>query len=338
MSVALAIEAYNADLNARSVRRPTIKKYRQLFDRLHAFAEEHGIVLLRQWTVPAARDFRATWNVSAITSNKMMERFRAFFRFCVDSAWIDKNPASALKRAKEDHLPTLPFTPAEMVAILRAADERRAGRTGFMRDQAERLRALVLVMRWSGLRISDAVMLRCSQLEEDTILLPTQTKTGVPVRVPMPPEVFEALESFPTPGEFFFAAGENHETQTGRWRRRLKRLFTLAKVANAHPHRFRDTFAVDLLKAGVPMERVSILLGHSSIKTTERHYAPWVKDRQDQLESDVRKTWGTKNVQISQAENQSLPESTTCEMVSRAGLAPRLTGDHSQVVVSTKRH
>jgi integrase len=37
--------------------------------------------------------------------------------------------------------------------------------------------------------------------------------------------------------------------------------------------------------------RVSILLGHSSIKVTEKHYSPWVRARQEQLEADVRRTW-----------------------------------------------
>jgi integrase/recombinase XerD len=36
---------------------------------------------------------------------------------------------------------------------------------------------------------------------------------------------------------------------------------------------------------------VSKLLGHSSIKITERHYAPWVKARQEQLEAEVRRIW-----------------------------------------------
>ena len=44
---------------------------------------------------------------------------------------------------------------------------------------------------------------------------------------------------------------------------------------------------LSLLKAGVPMERVSVLLGHSSIKVTEKHYSPWVRARQEQLEADV---------------------------------------------------
>jgi integrase len=40
------------------------------------------------------------------------------------------------------------------------------------------------------------------------------------------------------------------------------------------------------------MDRVSVLLGHSSTKVTEKHYSPWVRARQEQLEADVRRTWG----------------------------------------------
>ena len=58
-----------------------------------------------------------------------------------------------------------------------------------------------------------------------------------------------------------------------------------------HPHMLRDTFAVEMLLAGVPLEQVSILLGHKSVKITEKHYAPWVKARQEQLAANVRKAW-----------------------------------------------
>ena len=54
---------------------------------------------------------------------------------------------------------------------------------------------------------------------------------------------------------------------------------------------FRDTFAVELLNRGVPIDRVSLLLGHSSVKVTERHYAPFVKERQQQLEIYARLAW-----------------------------------------------
>src|SRR5207244_1703421 len=47
------------------------------------------------------------------------------------------------------------------------------------------------------------------------------------------------------------------------------------------------------LEASVPMGRVSVLLGHSSIKVTEKYYSPWVAARQEQLDADVRRTWDT---------------------------------------------
>lgn len=47
---------------------------------------------------------------------------------------------------------------------------------------------------------------------------------------------------------------------------------------------FRIHFAVDLLEKGV-LEEVSKLLGHESVKTTEKHYSKGRKGRQDRLDS-----------------------------------------------------
>lgn len=75
------------------------------------------------------------------------------------------------------------------------------------------------------------------------------------------------------------------------WQTRLRRLFELAQIPNGHPHRLRDTFAVELLLAGVPIERVSVLLEHTSVRITERHYNPWNKAGQEQLEADLTCAW-----------------------------------------------
>jgi integrase len=84
------------------------------------------------------------------------------------------------------------------------------------------------------------------------------------------------------------------------WQRSFRRLFTLAglekpdgSAKRCFPHMLRDTFAVEMLLAGVPIDQVSMLLGHSSVKITEKHYSPWVKARQDQLAASVRNAWAT---------------------------------------------
>jgi integrase len=53
-----------------------------------------------------------------------------------------------------------------------------------------------------------------------------------------------------------------------------------------HSHQLRDTFAVELLLAGCPLEKVSKLLTHESIRVTEKHQAPWLKQRLLQLIED----------------------------------------------------
>src|ERR1035438_1280128 len=99
----------------------------------------------------------------------------------------------------------------------------------------------------------------------------------------------------PRHGQYLFTGPHSlrMETASDLWRRKLGQVFTKAKIQGGHPHRFRHTFAVELLKKGVPVEEVSILLGHSSVRITEKHYASWVPARQEILKSHVAKTWET---------------------------------------------
>ena len=85
------------------------------------------------------------------------------------------------------------------------------------------------------------------------------------------------------------------------WQTRLRRLFPLAGVMNGHAHRFPETFAVELLLAEIPIERVSILLGHQSTRVTEKHYSPWVRSRQEQLEAELERAWSRDPLVLVQA-------------------------------------
>jgi integrase/recombinase XerD len=117
-------------------------------------------------------------------------------------------------------------------------------------------------------------------------------KTGVQVCAVLPDFVVSALNSISrvTDRHFFWSGVGNLETAVGSWRKRLSKLFAIAAV-RGHAHRFRDTFASELLQAEVPMDRVRILLGHQSIKITEKYYSAWTPSRQRQIKADLQRAW-----------------------------------------------
>ena len=70
----------------------------------------------------------------------------------------------------------------------------------------------------------------------------------------------------------------------------------------------RDTFAVEYLLAGMPLEEVSRLLGHSSVLITQKHYAPWVLQRQQRLAASQRAAWATMGIQEQEAPRLNGPQ------------------------------
>ncbi len=289
VTVAEALDAFVRDCEARNLNPSTLAKYKLLTRRLKAYCAEHRISRLSDLTPPHAGQFRAGWKGSPRTIAKMIERFRAWGNYCVENAWITANPAKGVKPPIIKPNPTLPFSDAEVSKLLAYADSRT---NVFFR-----------VLLHSGLRIIDAAQLRPDKLQDGKLFLYVQ-KTGVPVRIPIPPDLVHDLGKLKLVGGFYFAVESDDPVNIAEYYRRK-----LTKVAIAaglmakkkpgaprtkkviHPHRFRDTFAVRLLEKGVPLETVSILLGHTDLRTTQRSYAPWVESLQDNLEKAVTAAW-----------------------------------------------
>ena len=171
----------------------------------------------------------------------------------------------------------MPLTASEVQALLAASEDQ------------PRERALILLMRYSGLAIGDAVTLRRTAVAGTELTL-RRAKSGELVTVDLPDGVVRAMASIPVPNEdYFWWSGKGKPvTRAKYWRVRLGAIADRAGVAGFRPHRLRDTFAVSLLGQGVAMEDVSALLGHSSISTTERYYAPWDRRRRERLMRIVR--------------------------------------------------
>jgi integrase/recombinase XerD len=181
-----------------------------------------------------------------------------------------------LDSPKLKQTPTLPFATDEMNRILKAATD-------------PRVRAFILVMRHSGLRISDTTSFAVESLKGNRLRL-YQAKNGEHAYVPVPEDVAAALRLVPHkhPAYFFWSGHSKVPAAVSVWRRRVADVFGRAKISNGHSHRFRDTFAVSPLEAGVALDSASVLLGHKSLRITEKHYSPWVRTRQDALDREMK--------------------------------------------------
>jgi integrase len=279
ITIATAIEKFLADCQARNLTPDVLRKYKLLGTRLQDYASLQGIQNLRDFGREQIVDFRGTWQGSPRTLQKHLERTKSFFRFSSENGWVQGNPAAGIKAPQVRATPTLPFTEGQQSSILANAT-------------SPKIKAFIEILLYTGLRIGDACLLTTERIQDGEVFLYT-AKTGSPVKIPLPPSTLKLLELVrPKGGHYFiFRESVRMESVADRWRDILKVVFKNACVPKAHPHQFRDTFAVELLKKGVPLETVSILLGHASIKVTEKHYSPWVKERQDLLSEAVKKLW-----------------------------------------------
>lgn len=295
VTITEAVGRLIADAEARKLNRSTLEKYKLLGTRLQDFCASNGIADLRHFGNEQALAFRASWTGSPRTLSKTLERFKSWCNFFVQNGWITVSPARGIKAPIVKPSPTLPFNDGEVSKLLSSADFRT--------------RTFFKLLLHSGLRILDAAQLRPERIQDGKLFL-YQAKTGQPVWVPLPPDLVADLQKLTLTGGFYFAVeSDRPETVAEYYRVKLTKTAEAAGLIPKkqkgverknvfHPHRFRDTFAVRLLEKGVPLGTVSILLGHTSIKTTEESYAPWVASLQMNLEAAVQKTWQTKLVRV----------------------------------------
>jgi integrase len=287
LNVTTAADKYLDDAKARDLKAPSIKKYKHVVEELK---REWGARPVRSITVDDMRTLRQSWNLSGLTTRKRLEFFRGFFNFCIESGWIEKNPAKAVKSPTTKQIPTLPFSDDEIEKLLWAVDSIREIHPQMVESSQRKLRAMILLILHSGMRVSDALLMKSDRIKDGKLLIYTQ-KTGTPVWCPLPKIVLKALEDCEDGDPYYFWSGNGKEkSKITEWQERMKKACVIAGLPTGHFHRLRDTFSVRLLEKGVPLETVAILLGNT-VQVCQKHYAPWVKSRQVALESAVKLTW-----------------------------------------------
>jgi len=279
-----AAKRFLADLGSRGLSRDTIKKFELLAGEL---SEQFSGWLVNRFTPDDMGKFREKWTVKPTTAGKKLERLRSFFKFCVDRKWCDSNPASALRPPKETAIEKKPYENDELEKIVWAIPLFPI-KGIYGEENRERLKAFVSVLRWTGLRIRDVVQLKRSAVDENYITVRTH-KNGKPVQLPVHPEMKDALSKMRGDEYLFWSGAGNPKSCVGDWQRTLRRLGAIAGV-HIHAHRWRHTFATQLLSKGVPVSEVAAILGNSP-RIIEKHYSQWIQARQDSVNASVKATW-----------------------------------------------
>jgi integrase/recombinase XerD len=288
--IRLAVGVFLDDKKVQGITDDVVAKYERELGRLASFCEGRGIFTVQGLTRELLTGFATTWESSypsSQTRSVVRTRCRGFLRYCYEAQWIPRIPI--LPKITVDEAPTMPLDAEEYSRLLETADK-------FVGPPPPaHVRALVQLMRWSGLAIRDSLTLPANRIIHAGTryrVVTVRQKTGTDVSVVLPPDV--GREILAVAGtKYLFWDGKTDIVKS--WTKYvIAPLFRAAKIergGNMMSHRLRDTFAVDLLEKGIPMEDVSKLLGHGSIKTTERSYAKWVKGRQDRLDSLLEGTW-----------------------------------------------
>lgn len=283
-------EAVSAFLEAHKDRAPeTRRKYARIIGFLAEHCRREGIEFLDELAPEHMDRYAQARGRKSWGWVKELELIRQFFDFAVEREWVKRNPAKALRAPRPlEPNDVRPYTQDEIVRIIRACDE--IGRTPYERLRA---RAMVLLMRYTGLRISDVVTLDRSHIQ-GRYLVKRLVKNKRLVRIELPDEVLEALERLPRPkaapaaSTLYFASGNaSLRSLVKGAERTLAAVFRRAGVEGAHAHRFRHTLASELLGRGGAIEDVACILGDSPA-IVRRHYAKWTAEYQQRLDSTLR--------------------------------------------------
>jgi integrase len=259
----------------------TWRRYELTCDTFTEFLKQRGVSRLQDISRRLIEDFKAH-RLEAILKRKFSRGgsglhldvaiLHGVFAFAIDVELLTgrNNPVKFEKYpGKKPKGGAQPFTHEDLTRLRQAAG----------RDLLA-----FLLLRHTGLRGFDATDIRWSEIDFRERMLSRLThKRQKQVWIPLHPELQFALEAAceerrPKPSDHVLLnPATGRAMSRPRLYERIKGMGERAGVTRAHPHRFRDTLAVDMLLKGASPYDVAKTLG-DTVAVVEEHYAPYVKE------------------------------------------------------------
>ncbi|HET9787131.1 MAG TPA: site-specific tyrosine recombinase XerD [Pyrinomonadaceae bacterium] len=254
----------------KGLSRNTLQSYARDLARLDQWARKSATPVqnlsrqdLRHWIADLSREGLAPSSVARAVSAA-----RGFFRFLMLDGHIKRQPTEELDTPQRfAYLPVF-LTEEEIDKLFAAPD--------ISTEEGIRDRALLEVMYGAGLRVSELVALKQTDVDIHTGLVVCHGKGSKERRVPIGKSAIHWLQQYlavkagygKASSPIMFVNRGKPLTRQFAWAM-IKRHAAKAGVKDISPHTLRHSFATHLLQNGADSRSVQALLGHSDISTTQ---------------------------------------------------------------------
>ncbi len=250
----------------------TIESYKRDLEKLVGFAGSFGKSLLtleRGDLISTIAGLKQKKSSDASVS-RFLSAVRGFYKFLVSERLIKHDPTAHLESHKSWQ--TLPhfLSEEEVNQLLDQPD--------LQTDSGVRDRAMLEVLYATGLRVSELIGLKLSDLDLDYGVLNCFGKGSKQRRVPLGRSAIDFIRRYlpvrykllgEKYSEILFIDQSGRGLTRQRFWKMIKDYGEAAKIDYITPHMLRHTFATTLLANGADLRSVQMMLGHSNISTTQ---------------------------------------------------------------------
>lgn len=254
----------------------TARFYDYTLGKAQRWLEGKGIERVSEFTAPVIREYLCELqeaNLSANTVHGHMRALRAVFCFLVREELILKSPMAKVTMPRLDKKILPAFTESEIEALMKATEGRE------FRDVRNRL--LVMLLIDSGLRLAECASLRLDSIDPQTGVMKVLGKGRKERLTRIGAKTQRVLHKYlrlrgGSGSDPLWIGKRGPMTQAGI-AETLEKLGNRAKV-HAHPHKFRRTCALMLLRNGADVFTVQHLMGHADLTVLRRYLAQTDQD------------------------------------------------------------
>ena len=228
--------------------------------------EEVDYHLIRQWIVSLMDN-----GISAKSVNRKISTLKTFYKFLMREGVIEKNPTEKVAIPKMGKKLPVFVQEKEMNRLL-------DGRFFTEDFEGRRDKAVVSLFYGTGIRLSELVGIRFSDLNLTEKMVKVNGKRDKERLVPFPLEISAILneyiklrnELFPDSGNFLFLTGNGEPAYNKLIYRIVKRQLSLVTtIDKKSPHILRHSYATHLLNHGADLNAIKELLGHANLAATQ---------------------------------------------------------------------